>query len=371
MMSADYFPGFFLLFAASGLFLWLLGAAAFYRSLGMESIFRAPWLGYALLAFVPAFNCSTKEMFHYDLGLYYLKTIRWTESFPIVRGLVNVQPHLGFNQSAFLVTAFLDSLVPNRIGLSLIGSILPWLGLSLSLFAMVRIALLRFLRSDSARPIEVAYAISLPAWIFALIGGNVTSASPDCISSCLMIHLFLVFACLVVSSKEEEWNRSFGEVLAIGALCLCVKLNTVGLVAGIWIVAAILYYRRRGRLRRGVLVMAGLSTLLLGAWLWRGIVLSGYPFFPSTALAMPVEWRMPRKEVRNFYGLTVWCARDPDFEWSMKKALRTWKCYHTGGSASCTLRPSLPGLCRSVSWDRRPLGWRLPLQVEPCERVPF
>ena len=48
-MSADYFLAFFLLFAAAGLFLWLIGAAAFYRSIGMESIFRAPWLGYALL----------------------------------------------------------------------------------------------------------------------------------------------------------------------------------------------------------------------------------------------------------------------------------------------------------------------------------
>ena len=48
-MSSDYFIAFFLLFAASALFLWLLGAAAFSRDLGMESVFRAPWLGYALL----------------------------------------------------------------------------------------------------------------------------------------------------------------------------------------------------------------------------------------------------------------------------------------------------------------------------------
>ena len=33
-MSTDYFLAFFLLFAASGLFLWLIGAAAFYRRLG-------------------------------------------------------------------------------------------------------------------------------------------------------------------------------------------------------------------------------------------------------------------------------------------------------------------------------------------------
>jgi hypothetical protein len=31
MMSADYFLAFFLLFAASAVFLWLLGAATFYR----------------------------------------------------------------------------------------------------------------------------------------------------------------------------------------------------------------------------------------------------------------------------------------------------------------------------------------------------
>jgi hypothetical protein len=390
-MSTDYFYQFFLLFVASGLFLWLVGSAAFYRSLGIESIFRAPWLGYALLVgllqlghlffpvnwgfsisilvgtsvlaifallfsviragwtpqnyavggtalillaaislivFVPAFNCCTKEMDHYDLGLYYLKTIRWMESFSIVRGLVHVQQHLGFNHSGFLVTSFFDSLVPNRWGIFLIGGILPWLGLSLSLFAIVRLVLSRFLSNEGARPVEIAYAISLPAWIFALIGGNVTSASPDCISSCLMIHLFLMFACFVVSGQEEEWNRGFGEVLAIGALCLCVKLNSLGFVSGIWTVATILFFRRLGLpgiLRRNTLVMGGFWTVLLGAWLWRGVVLSGYPFFPSTALAMPVEWRMPRKEVQQFYRLTVWCARDPDFEGSMNRALKTWK----------------------------------------------
>ena len=77
-------------------------------------------------------------------------------------------------------------------------------------------------------------------------------------------------------------------------------------------------------MRRPFLIMVGLSTLLLGTWLWRGVVFSGYPFFPSTTLAMPVEWRMPRKDVEQFYGLTVWCARDPDFKGSMKSTLKTW-----------------------------------------------
>jgi hypothetical protein len=39
MMSADYFLAFFLLFAASAVFLWLLGAATFYRPQGWSRSF--------------------------------------------------------------------------------------------------------------------------------------------------------------------------------------------------------------------------------------------------------------------------------------------------------------------------------------------
>jgi hypothetical protein len=215
MMSADYFLTFFLLFAASGLFLWLLGATAFYRRLGRESIFRARWLGYALLvgllqighlfspidahfaiifvsvaalvatgallfggatkeltrkriaaaltgtvlllgvsllAFIPVFNGCTKSMCHIDLGVYYLKLIRWIQTFPIVPGLVNVQEQLAFNQNAFLVTSLVDALVPNRWGIFLIAGFLPWLGLSLSVFAIVGFCSCGFRGAKEGKP---------------------------------------------------------------------------------------------------------------------------------------------------------------------------------------------------------------------------
>ena len=46
--------------------------------------------------------------------------------------------------------------------------------------------------------------------------------------------------------------------------------------------------------------MSLLAAVLLATWMGRGILLSGYPLFPSTALAMPVPWRMPTKESSNF-----------------------------------------------------------------------
>ena len=92
-----------------------------FRGLGWLILLAAA----TLIVFVPVFNSCTKEMYRYDLGLYYLKTIRWIEGFAIVPGLANVQDHLGFNQSAFLATSFFDVLVPNRWGLFLVGGTPP------------------------------------------------------------------------------------------------------------------------------------------------------------------------------------------------------------------------------------------------------
>jgi hypothetical protein len=391
-MSAFLFLPCFALFGFSVAFLWLVGAAAFFREDWPESPYCAPWLGYgilvgvlqvvhlfspitlaisivvlaaasvlacvvliarwlkkrpnrtsirrwatllallpviALLAFVPVFNCCTKEVFSYDLGLYYLQTIRWTETFSIVRGLVNLQPQLAFNQSAFLVAALFDSLLPNRWGVFLIGGVLPWLGFSLSVFAIVQIALSQFSRGTGVPPIEVAYAISLPAWIFILLGGSISSASPDSVSFCLMLHFFLIFSCFVVSRMSEERRERLGEILFIGALCLCVNLNSLALVGGALTVcgASLFVQKERARfLQQGRLVIVAiLSIIILTTWMGRGVLLSGYPFFPSSAIAMPVPWRMPVKQVDSFRGAIIAGARDPYSTGNIKKTLRTWR----------------------------------------------
>jgi hypothetical protein len=392
-MSTDYQMPFYLLFVGFGLFLWLIGTAASCKPIRIDLIFRAPWIGYSLLVgllqlvhllwpinrpasqaiivgmtscavgvlmvgafrkketlkgagtgmvviavlavisfavFYPVFNTCTKAMCHYDLGLYYLKLLRWTEGFPIVRGLVNVQEHLAFNQSAFLVTALVDSLVPNRWGIFLIGGFLPWLGLTLSLFALFRIAAFKIRNTEGTTPIEVAYAVSLPVWIFTLANANISSASPDCIISCLSIHFFLVFASYVASDDEEERASSLAELFPLGAVCLAVKSSCLGLIVAVWAVSILLLWLRKSEAprilaHRRILAMALVATLFAVTWTGRGIILSGYPLFPSSALAMPVAWRMPVKYVDEFRGDTVRWAREADPAISVKKTLRTWR----------------------------------------------
>ncbi|HEY5954013.1 MAG TPA: hypothetical protein VIT18_06590, partial [Terrimicrobiaceae bacterium] len=237
---------------------------------------------------------------------------------------------LGFNQNAFLVTSLFDSLVPNRWGLFLIAGVFPWLGLSLSLFAIVRL-FMGARKGGRAPSLEIAYAISLPAWLSTLASFSLSSASPDCIITCLSIHFFLVFACYLVSDDEQERMRGPGEILLLGVTCVTVKSSSLGLVLGVWLISAlVLIARRRERAfqvlrNERVVAMSALAAVFLGTWMLRGILLSGYPLFPSTALAMPVSWRIPTKETIEFQREILRSARDPEAGLDPKKVVKTWQ----------------------------------------------
>jgi hypothetical protein len=374
----SYLVPFFVLFAASGMYLWLLGGAFPLPSHGWsENVLRAPWIGWAillgalqvthlfvpvnrqtaaalwvacgvgaailmwlrvcamrslrvsgmrkenlllfgalgtasLLAFFPIFNACTKEMILFDLGLYYLKAVRWIATYSIVPGLANLQGHLGFNQSGFLTTALLDAVLPERWGIFLIGGILPWMGLTSALFSLFCLGLHAVGKLGSPRPVTVAYACSLPVWIYAFLNENISSGSPNLVLACAMIHLFLVFACFLFSPDEQGAN--LGEVLVIGAACICLKLTSLGFVLSVWAIAAAVLVAQgkwRSLLSRRVLTALGMCAILLSVWIYRGIVLSGYPFFPSSFLAAPVDWRVPDSVIKDFQDYILLWARFP------------------------------------------------------------
>ena len=263
----------------------------------------------SLLSFVPVFNACTKPACHYDLGLYYLQEIRWMETFPIVPGLGNLIWNLGFNQVAFLVTSFLDSLLPQRIGLWLVGGLLPWLGLTFSTYALIR---LFFKRRGRRSRLEIAYAISA-AWLYTLLGNNISSGSPDVTSSCLMIQLFLTFAAFIMTVDKAERAQLFGTLLLLGAICLCVKLNTLGMVAGVWGVAMIfLILEKDISWFRSTRALGGAAAAVFH----RMLGLSGGAYKRLSALsiesdAVSVAWKMKESDADQCCEDTVYWARIP------------------------------------------------------------
>jgi hypothetical protein len=291
----------------------------------------------AWLAFRPVFNLVTQKIAHYDVGYYYLQTIAWTTAFPIVPGLANLLLHLGFNQSAFLVPSFFDSLGPHLWGYSLLGGVLPWLGLTLSGFALVQGLCAVFVMRRRLEPIEKAYAISLPVWIYTLLINNISGSSPDIALACLQIHLFLCFASFLAARGSQAIRLQLSELIILSALSICVKLNSIFFVAAIGLLSIGVALTRIGapRLLRGkqVLYATLVGLVLCLPWTARGIVSSGYPLFPSSALAAPVTWRVPKADVSNFYDITVDWGRQPypdlakvrnTFAWVPEFLRRSW-----------------------------------------------
>ena len=372
-MTSGWFVPAFVVFLLFGLYIWTIGAAVFGRSRGIEDLFRLPWLGYslllgalqiahiffpidrwfsagfllvtaalaisvylwrgaqrstlnnvakgwprllpfgaiALLVFLPVFNTCTKEACYYDVGLYYLQKIRWLETFPLVPGLGNLLLNLGYNQSAFLVTSFLDTLLPDRIGLWLVGGLLPWLGLTLSAYALIRVL---SARRAQRSPLELAYAISLPAWIYTLLGNNISSGSPDVASSCFIIHLFVTFAAFVMSVDQREKARTFGDLWVLGAVCLCLKLSSLGVVAGIFIAAGLYLIIEKNFSycwRSTAVFAAAIAACLIGFWVYRGVLLTGYPLFPSRVMAAPVAWQIKPSSTDRFREDVIYWSRIP------------------------------------------------------------
>jgi hypothetical protein len=107
-------------------------------------------------------------------------------------------------------------------------------------------------------------------------------------------------------------------LLAITLLVTCAvtcavtwKLSAAGLSLAFWLLAAFAWSTTPHPRRLLTLALAALaSSLLITPWLVRGIILSGYPLFPSPALPFDVDWRVPLDHTRATHAWVVQYARD-------------------------------------------------------------
>jgi hypothetical protein len=93
-----------------------------------------------------------------------------------------------------------------------------------------------------------------------------------------------------------------------------VKLNTLGMVAGVWGVALLFLVLEKDIScfrSTGVLVSAVVAAFLLGSWVYRGVLISGYPLFPSRLITAPVTWKMKASDADQCREDTVYWARIP------------------------------------------------------------
>jgi hypothetical protein len=248
-----------------------------------------------LLFTVSFFGLSPSEHLHFDTGLYYLNSIRWAHEFRIIPGLANLHSRLGYNQSLFLFVAFLSSV--GNLGLARACQLVN------PLFVLVcGWAILGGLRLNlvTAKGVRIRlYAILLLCPLFFL-GSHLLISAPtaDIAAAGFALAGSLAFLCCLEETADRNAFAARNWLLVV-TVCTCtlikLKLSYAvlgGVVLGTGAIALLVFRRNFVWAWIGA---AALATILVVPWSARGIILSGFPFYPSAVIRFRTDWAMPRR----------------------------------------------------------------------------
>ncbi len=291
---------------------------------------------FSIAAAIIAFRCAALGG-HYDTGLYGAQAVRWFITYPLVPGLGNVIAQLGFNSSVFLCIAALDQ-----------G---PWRDLAHHLFAGFLIVALFFSIIPAALRVLRGRNLSDPAgkiaaidWFFTLlfVPATIWGATSKIVGTNTDLPTSVV--CLVAAATlfralgEESLPESTGDSRAMGlviamvlfSLAITFKISSLVFATVGWTLAVLKLWSlsRTAPPRKRQLVWAViLSAAIVLPWMGRGLVLTGYPFFPSTAFSIPADWKVPAFEAQAQADFARSFARVPELTYEYAHGwrwLRPW-----------------------------------------------
>lgn len=240
---------------------------------------------------------------YYDTGLYGAQSVHWIVTYPAVLGLANLHWRLGINSSVFLCDAAMHrSAWPSLYFHFFTGLMLAalWAAIFPSVIRLVRGA--PFSAADYFQSLLIIPASS---WaVRSKIVGTLTDEPASVVCLCAAGILFSELSREEGENRDEQGDHARLIVAAsLVALGVTFKLSTIVFAALAWAVAFVwLFSSSRRSPRRGMWITASvaLPAAILVPWLIRGLMLSGYPFFPNAMLGIPVDWRVPAALAKLF-----------------------------------------------------------------------
>jgi hypothetical protein len=248
--------------------------------------------GLFVLAAVGLSNQALSPPGNPDTHLYFMQTVRWFSGYPVVPGLGNLHHRLAFNQSYHLYVALLEVGPFFHRGHHLANGLLL-----LSVLGPALAAFLRLVRPQP-RPTDILWALLLAPLLDEGVSVNLSSPAADMAVALLSVVLMMPVLAELLGDARASGRQVLGlTLLAIGAMT--VKLSMVCVVAPFWVTYVLVWWRRARpsaqEVRRLALGALGLAVLFFVPWMGRGLVMSGYPLFPSTLGNPHLSWRVPEE----------------------------------------------------------------------------
>jgi hypothetical protein len=329
-----------------------------------SSLHSGRWLILSCLAMAALIALrATGPCEHYDTGLYGASAARWILTYPVVPGLANLHGRLGFNSSVFLCLAALRQGLWKDLEYHLFDGLLL-----AAIWLTILPACFRLARGLGGPPSDSFHCILAIPMFFWTTRTKIVGALTDepatiaCLvaTGILFDELHLTHDAGDAIRRQSSLARLF-VAASLYSLAVAFKESTVIFAALAWLIVSILALskaRLETNARLRIAVILAISILIVIPWLARGTILSGYPFYPSTAFAFPVDWKVPVAAAHHdFIWVQSW-GRIPDAPLSDTRGfawLPVWfnRCIRNRPSFQVPLLISVVGLAAAFVFRAR------------------
>lgn len=257
-----------------------------------------------------------------DSAIYHFPSILWLNEYPIVPGLGNLQGRLAFNQSYFLFPAVLNAAPYFQKGYHLANGFL---------LTVLAVQLLYRTMAPGGLSLRLFAAFMLVIMLRRATIDGLSNPTPDLAIFVLGTLLMLwLLECLTQTRTSPENVPACGACLVVVAvLGVTFKLSFLGFAATLVVLCLWLSVRAasgpfRNRLAPAVLGTALLTAGMGGAWVARGVASSGYPVYPSTWAGMPLDWKIPARNVAMMRATIFSFGRTDIGRWTETTVNKDW-----------------------------------------------
>lgn len=236
------------------------------------------------------FSCAPPNS--YDMELYHLQSMIWSNEYSVVPGLANIHGRLAFNPSSILLST-LFSYHPQFFSL-----FFPLNGLCMCVLAMFLITKTRLIK-DIIKQTVIIVTLFFILFIFRAI---FSSTSTDILPAIVIIYLIYRF--LLDEKKENELIY-----FALPLFCCTLKLSTIPIAILSLFVLVACFKRKEWR---KIFILGTIACLIIIPWCARYIILSGYLIYPFSKIDIfSFDWKVPIKEAVREEQTTYAWARIP------------------------------------------------------------
>jgi hypothetical protein len=144
--------------------------------------------------------------------------------------------------------------------------------------------------------------------------GRLSSFATATTTAMVVLLIADYFYALLTKPEASDSDQAYQLfcITALAALAVTMKLSAVVFAGPAVLVATAVVMKRRvspSFKRRALLFSLGAALVIGGPWMVRGVILTGYPLFPSTIAAFPVDWRVPEEHAAAEYALAAHSAK--------------------------------------------------------------